>query len=340
MKKLLLLMVCFAVGLRRWRGDQPTRVSVSQFVEHPALDAVLYGFQDYLKENGLVVEYSVHNAQANMATAGQIGTQIMGEEPDLILAIATPSAQTCAQALKKAPQLQKTPLLFTAVTDPVAAGLVTDLKQPGGNITGVSDLLPLGQHMAMVNAFLPGLKKLGVLYNPGEANSSAVEVIREVGRDMDFEVIEATVSKTSEVYQATKSLVGRVDAVFVPTDNTVVSLEAAVKVCDESDLPLFCADVDSVERGAVAAMGFDYYKHGRQTGAMAKRIFEGADPAKTAGGNPKETSTAHQRKVRCRYECGNSGSVENPKRIKFTNSVGVVKSLSSSLEWSVSTLDK
>ena len=250
---------------------------------------VLSGFQDDLKENGLVVEYSVHNAQANMATAGQIGTQIMGEEPDLILAIATPSAQTCAQALKKAPQLQKTPLLFTAVTDPLAAGLVTDLKHPGGNITGVSDMLPLGQHMAMVRSFLPGLKRLGVLYNSGEANSrSSVELIRAVGRDMNFEVVEATVSKTSEVYQATKSLVGRVDAVFVPTDNTVVeSLEAAIKVCIQNRLPLFCADVDSVERGAIAAMGFDYYKHGRQTGAMARRILGGASPAQILRWRPR-----------------------------------------------------
>jgi putative ABC transport system substrate-binding protein len=107
-------------------------------------------------------------------------------------------------------------------------------------------------------------------------------MIRRVGKKMDFEVVEATVAKTSDVYQAAKSLVGRVDAVFVPTDNTVVeSLESAIKVCDQNDLPLFCADVDSVRRGAVAAMGFDYYRHGRQTGAMARRILAGADPAKT-----------------------------------------------------------
>src|SRR5210317_1093694 len=106
-----------------------------------------------------------------MATAGQIGTQIMGEKPDLILAIATPSAQTCAQALKKAPHMKNTPMLFSAVTDPLVAGLVKDLRQPGGNITGVSDMLPLDQHMAMVKKFIPSLKILGVMYNSGEANS-------------------------------------------------------------------------------------------------------------------------------------------------------------------------
>ena len=282
-RMLLLLAVVVALSPLAGARAETYRISVSQFVEHPALDAVLKGFQDDLKENGVDADYQIHNAQANMATAGQIGSQIMGEKPDLILAIATPSAQTCAQALKKAPHMAKTPMLFSAITDPVGAGLVSNLQAPGANITGVSDMLPLDKHMEMVRMFLPGMKRLGVMYNSGEANSkSSVEMIRRVGEKMDFEVVEATVTKTSEVYQAAKSLVGRVDAVFVPTDNTVVeSLESAIKVCDQNDLPLFCADVDSVRRGAVAAMGFDYYKHGRQTGAMARRIFAGAKPSGT-----------------------------------------------------------
>lgn len=284
MKKFLILLVISAMLMPAAAVQAKTyRISVSQFVEHPALDAVLKGFQDYLKEQAVATDYQVHNAQANMATAGQIGSQIMGEKPDLILAIATPSAQTCAQALKKAPHMQKTPMLFSAITDPVGAGLVPDLQKPGANITGVSDALPLEKHMAMVQQMVPGMKKLGVMYNSGEANSrTSVMLLKEAGKKMGFTVVEATVSKTSEVYQAAKSLIGRADAVFVPTDNTVVeSLEAAIKVCDQSDLPMFCADVDSVKRGAVAAMGFDYYKHGRQTGAMALRIFKGADPAAT-----------------------------------------------------------
>ncbi len=288
MKKItLFLAIIIVVVVPLTSAAASYNISVSQFVEHPALDAVLKGFQDYLQENGVAAEYSVHNAQANMGTATQIAGQIMGEKPDLILAIATPSAQTCAQALKKAPHLRTTPMLFTAITDPLAAGLVKNLERPGGNITGVSDMLPLGKHMAMVKAFIPDLKKIGVIYNSGETNSkSSVALIQKVGQEMNFEVVEATVSKTSDVYQAAKSLVGRVDAVFVPTDNTVVeALESAVRVCTQSKLPLFCADVDSVKRGAIAAMGFDYYKHGRQTGAMAQRIFNGAQP----GAIPVET---------------------------------------------------
>ncbi|MBU2512397.1 ABC transporter substrate-binding protein [bacterium] len=276
---LIIAIFCFSAGLQA----KTYQISVSQFVEHPALDAVLKGFQDSLKAQNVDVEYKVHNAQANMGTASQIAKQILGEEPDLILAIATPTAQACAQALQKAPtNLQRT-LLFTAVTDPVSAGLVDSWEKPGKNITGVSDMLPIKKHMNMLKTFYPNLKKLGVIYNAGEANSKIlVKMIREVGKDEGFQVVEATASKSSEVYQAAKSLVGRAEAVYIPTDNTVVSaLESAVKVGTQNNLPIFAADVDSVPRGAVAAMGFDYYKHGYQTGYMAKRILQGADPATT-----------------------------------------------------------
>ena len=262
---------------------QPYRISVSQFVEHPALNAVLSGFQDYMSEKKVDAKYNVHNAQANMATANQIGHQIMGEKPDMILAIATPTAQACAQALKKSPHMLKTPMLFTAVTDPVSAGLVKDLKKPGANITGVSDMLPVNRHLLMVKEFLPQIKRLGFLYNAGEVNSKIlVPLFQAEGKKLNIEIVEATVSKSSDVYQAVKSLVGNVDAVFIPTDNTVVSaLESAIKVCEQNNLPLFNADVDSVKRGSIAAMGFDYYQHGYQTGALAQRIMNGANPAIT-----------------------------------------------------------
>lgn len=256
-------------------------ISVNQFVEHPALDAVLKGFQDYLSENGLETEYNVHNAQANMGTATQIGKQMIGEKPDLFVAIATPSAQASVQALSKAPEELKRPLLFTAVTDPVAAGLVEAFDKPGEYITGVSDLLPLDKHLEMVMTYKPGIKKLGVLYNAGEANSKAtVATLKELSSSMGFSVVEATATKTADVFTAAKSLVGRCDAIFIPTDNTIVSaLESVLKIGTQNKLPVFAADVDSVERGAVAAMGFDYYKHGYQTGAMAKKVLEGTSPA-------------------------------------------------------------
>ena len=281
MKKLLAAALLFAfICLQGIIVHGATTISVSQFVEHPALDAVLLGFQDYLKEKGIDAKYNVHNAQANMGTASQIAQQMVGEKADLLVAIATPSAQTCVQALSKAPADLKRPFLFTAVTDPVAAGLVKDLQKPDPGITGVSDLLPIEEHIKMVLTFKSDIKKLGLLYNAGEANSKAtIASIKALSGKLGFETVEATASKTADVYQAAKSLVGRADAIFIPTDNTIISaLESVIKVGVQNKLPVFAADVDSVKRGAVAAMGFDYYKHGYQTGAIAERIINGEKP--------------------------------------------------------------
>lgn len=280
MKKLLTAALLFAFISLQGLTVHGTTISVSQFVEHPALDAVLLGFQDYLKEKGIDVKYNVHNAQANMGTASQIAQQMVGEKADLLVAIATPSAQTCVQALSKAPADLKRPFLFTAVTDPVAAGLVKDLQKPDPGITGVSDLLPIEEHIKMVLTYKSDIKKLGLLYNAGEANSKAtIASIKALSGKLGFETVEATASKTADVYQAAKSLVGRVDAIFIPTDNTIISaLESVIKVGVQNKLPVFAADVDSVKRGAVAAMGFDYYKHGYQTGAIAERILNGEKP--------------------------------------------------------------
>ncbi len=283
MKKTLYLMVTMFFVLMPASLIQAKgyTVSVNQFVEHPALDAVMSGLRDYVKDNNMMVDFKVHNAQANMGTANQIAQQMIGEKADLLVAIATPSAQACAQALKKAPKGLKRPLLFTAVTDPVAAGLVKDLQSPGGLISGVSDLLPVRKHLAMVLEYMPGVKRLGVMYNAGEANSkSLVKSIKEVSAELGIKVVDATAAKTADVYQAAKSLVGKVDAVFIPTDNTIISsLESVIKVGVQNKLPIFAADVDSVKRGAVAAMGFDYYKHGYQTGAMVEKVLKGAMPA-------------------------------------------------------------
>ena len=280
MKKLLMILSASTILLATSAMAASPVISVNQFVEHPALDAVLKGLQDYLKDNGVNAEFKVHNAQANMGTATQIGQQMIGEKSDLLVAIATPSAQATAQALSKAPAALKRPLLFTAVTDPVAAGLVEAIDEPGEFVTGVSDLLPVEKHLEMITTYKPDIKKLAILYNAGEANSKAIVAsVKELSSKFGFTVVEATAPKTADVYAAAKSLVGRCDAVFIPTDNTIVAaLESVIKVGTQNKLPIFAADVDSVARGAVAAMGFDYYKHGYQTGAMAKKVLEGAAP--------------------------------------------------------------
>ena len=280
------LSVCIALvflSMATLASAEPVRIAISQFVNHPALDAVNKGIKDDLQENGVQVEYKDYNANGNMATAGQIATQIASDQPQMVVAIATPVAQACANVAKKAPQLAETPLIFTAITDPIAAGLVTDYKRPGGNITGVSNQLPMDRHMEMIRTFMPAIKKLGVMFNAGEVNSvSNVKRVKEAAAILGIEIREAPVTASADVHQAAQSLVGKVDAVYVPTDNTVISaLESVVKVCEGARLPLFVADTDSVKRGAIAAMGFDYYLHGKQTGELIRRILAGAKPAET-----------------------------------------------------------
>jgi len=250
-------------------------VSVNQIVEHPALDAVRNGFVDVLTEKGYDVSFNVHIAQGNISTANLIARQILGEKPDLVLAIATPTAQACAQVIKEIP------ILITAVTDPVGAGLVASLEKPGANISGMTDMSPVDRQVDLIREFVPGVKKIGMIYNAGEANSvSILNVLKKECAARGIGVEEATVSNASGVTQAARSLVGRADAVYIPTDNTVVSVfEAITKVCVENKLPLFAADVDSVPRGAIAALAIDYYQMGRQTALMAERVFKGESTA-------------------------------------------------------------
>ncbi|WP_449243213.1 ABC transporter substrate-binding protein [Desulfovibrio sp.] len=262
--------------------DKVRHVSVTQIVEHPSLDAMRLGFLDRLKALGLKVEPSVHIAQGNMATNVQIASQVQGENPDLILAITTPSAQAVVQKIKDKP------IVFTGVTDPLAAGLVKSLSAPGGNVTGMTDMSPMDRHVALIKECVPGIKRLGVLYNAGEPNSVVlVNLLKNECAKAGVALEEATAANSAAVYQAAKSLVGRVDAVYVPVDNTVVSaLEGAIKVCEQNRLPFFSGDTDSVARGTVAALAVDYRKMGEQTADMAAAILK---DGKKPGEMPVET---------------------------------------------------
>jgi putative ABC transport system substrate-binding protein len=247
-------------------------------VEHPALDAVRNGFIDYLNDKGYVegeiVTYDINFAQADFGTATLIADKLVGLNPDLVLAIATPSAQAMVNAT------ETIPILYSAITDPVGAGLVSSLDGGGKNVTGTTDLSPVDRQFELILEIVPDIKKLGFIYNAGESNSlKSLEQAKEEGAKLGIEIIEATASNSSEVMAAAESLVGTVDAIHIPTDNTVVSaFEAITKVCMDNGIPLFAADVDSVPRGAVAAIAIDYYRLGLQTGRMAIAILEGKNP--------------------------------------------------------------
>lgn len=250
-------------------------ISITQIVEHPALDNTRKGFMDELKTLGVDAKFNVHIAQGNAATNVQIAGQMLDEKPNLILAIATPGAQVCAQKIKDIP------VLFSAVSDPVGAGLVKTMDAPGGNLTGMTDMPPVAKQLDLIKSILPKVSKIGVVYNAGEANSvSQVEAFKAASAKAGTSVVEATVTNSGGVYQAAKSLVGKCDAVYIPLDNTVVSaFESLVKVCEENKLPLFSSDNESVSKGAIAALAVDYYAMGQQTAQMAKKVLDGAKPA-------------------------------------------------------------
>ena len=261
------------------QADDPRVVAITQIVEHPALDAVHEGVKDELAERGYREGENLRlmheSAQGNSAIASQIARKFVGENPDVIVAIATPSAQTVAAAARNVP------VVFSAVTDPVAAKLVQSWEAPGANITGVSDMLPIEKHLDMLQRAMPDAKRIGTVYNPGEANAAAlIELLEERLQARGLELVKGAATKTSEVLGAARSLVGKADAIYLTTDNTVISAaEAVISVGERAKSPVFAADTATVERGAVAALGFNYYNHGRQTGAMVARVLEGAGTA-------------------------------------------------------------
>jgi putative ABC transport system substrate-binding protein len=252
-------------------------VATTAIVEHPALNAVRDGVKEKLEENGYgsgKMTFTYESAQGNPATASQIARKMVGDRPDVIVAIATPSAQAVVSATRDIP------VVFSVVTDPIGAKVVQSLIKPGGNVTGLSDMVNVDQHLDLIQEFLPNLKTLGIPYNPGESNSVAiVKAMKAAAKARGINVVESAAPKSSDVMIATKQLVGKADAIYCSTDNTIVSaLESVVKVGIDAQLPVFAADTGSVARGAVAAVGYNYRDLGRQTGEIVLRVLKGEKP--------------------------------------------------------------
>lgn len=257
-------------------GGAGFSIGITQITTHPSLDAAREGFKKAFEDAGLEVEFDEQNAQGDQATATSIASKFAGADLDLVLAIATPSAQAAAQAITG------TPILFTAVTDPVSAQLVDSLDKPGSNVTGTTDMNPVADQISLVKQFAPGAKSVGIIYSSGEVNSEVqVELAKEAADKEGLEVVETTVTNSSEVQQAAQDLASKVDAIYVPTDNTVVSAFASVvQSAEDAKIPLIAGEGDSVANGGLATYGIDYFELGRQTGEMAIKILtEKADPA-------------------------------------------------------------
>jgi len=272
----VLLVFTFALGVS---AAERIKIGITQIVEHPALDAARKGFIDQMAELGYVegknVEYDVQSAQGDMNIAQTIAQKFVTDGVDMILALATPSAQAAANVT------DTIPILITAVTDPVAAGLVDSIDVPGGNVTGTSDLTPVAKQLELIQRIKPSVKRIGVVYNAGEINSVVqVDLAKQIAKDMGISIIDAPAANSGGVFQAAQSLVGRVDAIYVPTDNTVASsIESVIMVAESAGLPLVVGEEGMVRRGSLGTVGIDYYQLGRQTARMAVEVLNGASPA-------------------------------------------------------------
>jgi len=250
-------------------------ITVNQYVHHPNLEKTYKGITEevdaWAKENGKTVKYDFQVANGDVSLASQIAKQQALKNPNLMLALATPSAQACQNVTNKIP------IVFGAVTDPVKAGLVESLEKPGGNITGSSDQWPYDKQFEFLREILPNAKTIGVILNPSESNTEAsIKIIKEMVKKYNFDLVEAPVSSTSEIFPAANSLVGKCDVFFAPADNTVLSgLEAFVKVSRTNNIPLFVGDEGSVEKGGIATFGVDYYELGKETGKLIIKVLEG-----------------------------------------------------------------
>ena len=252
-------------------------IGISQFAEHGSLDNCRTGFLEGLKEAG--IEEGVNltvlfdNAQADTATTSMISDNYVSQKVDLICAIATPSAMSAYNSCLDS----DIPVIYTAVSDPVSAGLAKEDKTPEGNITGTADTLPVEAQLKMIRDLMPDAKKIGILYTTSEANSvSTIKEYKELAENYDFEIVDSGINTVADVEMAAKDLASKVDCISNLTDNTVVSaLQTVIAAADEKNIPVFGSEVEQVKNGCLAAEGIDYVALGKQTGAMAAKVLKG-----------------------------------------------------------------
>lgn len=270
-------------------SEGKVKIGISQIVEFAALDDNRKGFLKALEDNGYVegknLEVDYQNAQGDLTTSQTIAKQFASQNKDLIFAIATPSAQATYNATKDIP------ILISAVTDPVAAGIVKSLEAPDTNVTGTSDYAPVETQLDLIKMFVPKAKRIGALYNTSEVNSEVqINKLKEYSNKNGYEVVLVGITNINEVNQAISSLVDKIDVLFVPTDNLVVSsLPLIAQKATEKKIPIIASETGSVEVGALVSQGIDYYQLGYKTGEMAVKVLKGEDISKMAIATATET---------------------------------------------------
>lgn len=262
-------------------GNKTYNIGVVQLVEHGALDAANRGFVDGLASKGFKdnVKFDQQNAQADQSNLQNIAQRFVNNKVDLVCAIATPAAQSIANLTKSIP------IVATAVTDYEEAKLVESNTKPNTNVTGTTDMNPIEQQVDLLLRFAPNAKAIGVIYCSSEVNSQKqADIMKAYTESKGIKVLEATVSTVNDIQQAAQSLVGKVDAIYVPTDNILASaMPTLASITIPAKLPVVAGADTMVKAGGIATVGIDYYKLGFQTGEMAADILSGkAKPADMA----------------------------------------------------------
>ena len=280
LKWLLVATVVAALIIPGAAQAKTFKIGVTVIVSHPALEADQQGFEKAIAEAGLEAEYDYQNAQGDMANATTIAQKFKNDDLDLVHAIATPTSQAAVKVIKNKP------IVYSSVTDPVDAGLVKTMGPSGTNVTGISDAWPIERQIELYHQMVPSAKKWGTVYNAGDANSvKSISWTRAAMKKFGLELIEVTISNSAEVYTGAQTLVGRVDAIYITSDNTVVSaLESVVKVANNKKIPLFGGDTTTVEKGMIAAYGLNYFQVGYSAGKKAVLVLKGQDPGTVPSG--------------------------------------------------------
>lgn len=289
MKKIISLALSFIIvsslisgcanGTTQTDSEKVYQIGIGQFAEHPSLDNCRYGFMEGLKDEGFIsgvnVKYIYENAQTDGGFCSQINNNFVSKKVDMIVAIATPIAQSAYAATEN----NNIPVMFTAITDPIAAGLANSDGTPVGNITGTSDKLPVEEQLKLIREMYPDLTKLGILYTTSEINSiSSIEEYKKYAPKYNFEIITSGVTQTSDIPLAADNILTKVDVMTNLTDNTVVSsLPLILEKANAKNIPVFGSEIEQVKMGCIACVGLDYVALGKQTARMASRVLKGED---------------------------------------------------------------
>ncbi len=273
------MMGTMMMGMAVQASEEPEAVTVgiSQFAEHGSLDNCREGFLQGLEEAGYVEGENLtviyENAQSDTGTAATISDSFVSQGVDLVCAIATPTAMSAYNSCMDT----EIPVIYTAVSDPLSAGLIDEEGANVGNITGTCDQLPVKEQLEMIRELMPDAKTVGILYTTSEANSiSTIETYKELAGDYGFEIVDTGISTIADVELAAQDLAGKVDCISNLTDNTVVSaLQTVLAAANDAGIPVFGSEIEQVRNGCMAAMGLDYVQLGRQTGAMAAKVLKG-----------------------------------------------------------------